>query len=212
MRKLGNAQEAFGWATSVLARCERSNSDIEPLRNEEQEGYGIFNLKLGMREMLYNVTGKYDRALTIVAVVARIPQHKPKLVFEFLYGNKDDDVLHELAGTLYQESEWPFRPDHRLGVNICRSILLRHYWYKNERDYYSSRELEREPQLRTLSPTVMSKMLSMPFKKDRRTGRKRPFEFMSWQKAQPQYLPELWERQAESFVNDVLAGKGYLGG
>lgn len=195
MKKFGNAQEALQSATSHM--YGRKKYDKAPI--------------MRMINKVFHMRDDDSTALTVLAVAARVEPHIAGELFLYLYGEREDHRLLELSGYLYEAVAWPFRPDYRVGVNICRSILLHHYWYKNRIDYYSPRELEREPQLRTLSPTVMSKMLNMPLKKDRRTGHKRPFDFLKWQKAEPQRLLELLEDQASRYINGELSDKGFYG-
>jgi hypothetical protein len=211
MKKLGNAQEAARWAAGILENAERSNSDIIPLRNEEQEGYGIFQLALGVRERLFGAGGKYNRALTIAAVTGRIPGPGPNLLFRFLYGRKNHEILHELCGVVFRSVRWPTDSGGvhpYIGVGIAKSILLRHYWFKSDENISGRKDFDKS--MRAMSPTKMSGFLSMPLSEDKRNGRMRPFEFIRWQQDNVLSLLDLWERQAESFVNGELADKDIL--
>lgn len=204
-KNLSTAAEAVRKASDALRHPERSNSDIVPLRNEEQEGYGIYQLALGMREKLFGA-GKssqgndYNRALTVVAIANRVTPVEARTLFLWLYGDRDGSKLRDLATTMYHRIIWPTDAgtvEPRVGINICISILLRHFWFRNGYDY--------DKHQRPLSPTVMSKMLGLPIHKSRG-----PVAFHDFQRKQPFDLLSLWELQADNQISGEMAEKGFV--
>lgn len=201
-RYLSSAAQAVKDATQRLRAPRRSNSDLEPLRNEEQEGYGVFDLRLGMRELLYKVTGRDNFALTVMAVANRVEPIEARLLFLWLYGERDGTKLRDLATTMYNRIVWPTETgavDPRVGISICISMLLRHYWFRNGDDY--------DKRHRPLSPTMMSRMLGLKLSKG-----KAPQQFHNFQRTVVFPLLSQWELAADNQISDELSEKGLFRG
>lgn len=201
-KQLSGAAEAVKWAANILKHNERSNSDIVPLRNEEQEGYGMFDLKLGVQQLMYRCTGKYNKALTIMAVLNRVQPAEAMQMFTWLYGDGRLDRLEWLATTLYHRIVWPTDTgtvDPRAGIQLATNILLRQWWYRRGEDY--------DIKVRPWSPTFMSRMLNLPLH-----PKKGAVEFRKFQHDKVFPVLELWEMQADNQISDVLADKGMFGG
>lgn len=196
-RNLSTAAEAVKRAAIVLRHPERTNSDIVSLRSEEQEGYGIYELALSVKEKLFGVKGKYNKALTVMTIANRVYPAEARTMFLWLYGDKDGHKLRDLAASLYHRLQWPTDSgtvDPRVGVNICVSMLLRHYWFRNGVDY--------DRQYRPMSPTVMSKLLGLSVH-----PKKGPLVFHSFQAKRAFPVLELWELSADNQISQELANK-----
>jgi hypothetical protein len=196
------AREVVWASRKVLANAERSNSDIIPLRNEEQEGYGIFQLALGVRERLFggkSMENKYSKALTIMAVANRVEPAEARDMFLFLYASRDDDRLREMALYLRSHLQWPTAVDYRVGLTVCISLLLRQYWFKNAVDY--------DPQWKAMSPTAMSRAIGMPV--DRGS---KPNGFLMFQNKEAFPMMRALEVRADDQIKEALIDKGFLGG
>lgn len=202
-RSVGTKEHPIKYKDDGTAWSPRSNSDIEPLRNEEQEGYGMFDLKLGLRQRLFGVGDKDNKALTTLAVAERVTPLEAKLMFAWLYGYKNNDTLCYMASSLYHQTHWPTdtgRLGPTVGLNICLSILLRHWWLRNGRDK------DYDPSRRPMSPTMMSGILNLPV-----SVGKGPTMFHKFQRTQIFPVLDQWETMADNFIYQELLGKGFFG-
>lgn len=191
----------------------QTNSDLFPLRNEEQEGYGMYDVMLGVKHLFHNLMHRgekhdgrpgmsLDDALTIVSIANRVRPAEARAMFLWLYSHRNDELLCDLASSMYHRVIWPTDAgtvDPRVGLNVCTSVLLRHYWWRRGLDYDQS--------LRPMSPTHMSGLLGMPVHET-----KGPGFFHRFQRNQMFVLMELWETVAERKIRDELISKGLLGG
>lgn len=194
------------------ARQERSNSDIVPLRSESQEGYGVYALVLGSVQRLFGrhggqgshvdtMRGDYDRALTVMALANRVEPVEARELFMWLYGDRDHESLTDLAGSMYHRVTWPTdagRVDPRVGMTVCVSVLLRHYWFRNGRDY--------DYQIKPMSPTRMSEALGWS------SEGQEPRFFRRFQERELFPLLKIWENTADAQILTELISKGFVGG
>jgi len=231
--ELSGSAKKVKWATGVLMSRsakgdkrnegtkwhDRSNSDIDIMQGvmdvpadkekDDDKRREAFELKLGVKQLLYSMVPDIfgnktalNKALTVMAVASRVEQVDSRFMFLWLYGSRDDEKLTHLASSLYRQVHWPTdtgKISPLIGLNICISMLLRHYWWRNGADYDVTR--------RPMSPTMMSGMLNLNVQKG-----KGPTMFHKFQRVQIFPVLETWETQADNFISQELADKGFFGG